>query len=198
MNKKQYKNSNIGLFFGSFNPIHNGHLLIASFMLNFTDLDKIWFVISPQSPFKKQSSLLSNHYRLEMLELAIQNQANMEACDIEFRMSVPSYTINTLVYLKEKFYGKNFSLIMGSDNLASFGKWKNYEAILKEYKIYVYPRPKSVAGVFAEHPSVIMTEAPIVEISSSFIRDAIKKGKDMTFFLPEKVYQYIKDMHFYE
>ncbi len=198
MSLKKYIKANTGLFFGSFNPIHNGHLMIASYLLNFTDIDEIWFVVSPQSPFKKQSALLANHYRLEMVELALNNQLKMQACDIEFRLSVPSYTINTLVYLKEKYAGRNFSLIMGSDNLASFGKWKNYETILSEYQIYVYPRPNVDSGIFAKHASVKMTQAPQIEISSSFIRESIKQQKDMTYFLPAKVYQYIKDMHFYE
>ncbi len=193
-----YRLKKVGLFFGTFNPIHIGHLIIASYMVNFTDIDELWFIVSPQSPFKKKSTLLSNYHRLEMVEMAIEKQENMCVSDIEFRLPLPSYTINTLAYLKERYSNNKFVLIMGADNLATINKWKNYEIILQDYEIYVYPRPNVTPGEYASHPSVKITSAPIIEISSSFIRDAIKNKKNVSFFLPDKVYQYIKDMHFYE
>ncbi len=197
MVQKKYREIKTGLFFGSFNPIHYGHLLIASYMLNFTDLDEIWFVVSPQNPLKKKNTLLANHLRLDMVELAIENQEKMKTSDIEFHLPIPSYTVNTLVYLKERSRGRKFVLIMGTDNLNTIEKWKNYNVILDEYSIYVYPRPKIDPGPYAQHHSVKMTDAPVVEISSSFIRNALGEGKDLTFFLPDKVYQYIKKYQLY-
>lgn len=191
-------NKKIGLFFGSFNPIHTGHLIIANYMLEFTALNEIWFVVSPQNPLKKRASLLADYHRLEMVNIAIENNAQMKSCDIEFKLSKPSYTIDTLTFLKEKYPLKDFVLIMGADSLQSLRKWKNFRQLLEFYEIYVYPRPGSDGGEFITHKKVTKVDSPMIEISSSFIRKAIREKKNIDYFLPEKVYEYIKEMHFYE
>jgi nicotinate-nucleotide adenylyltransferase len=187
-----------GLFFGSFNPIHIGHLALANYMLSFTDLDEVWFVISPHNPLKDKQSLLAQNHRLYMVKLAVENHPKFKASDIEFKLSQPSYTINTLTYLKEKYPKKNFNLIMGMDNLQNFHKWKNYEQILDKHSIYVYPRQYSNAGSFINHPNIKITEAPVMEISSSFIRKAVLDKKDVSCFMPEKVAAYVSEMNFYK
>lgn len=189
----------IGLYFGSFNPVHIGHLAIANYMLEFSDLQKIWFVVSPQNPFKKKASLLADYHRYEMLQLAIDDYSDYKVCDIEFKMPQPSYTIDTLIYLDEKYPKHDFSLIMGEDNLESFEKWKNYEQILLNFSIYVLPRPDYKGEKFLKHKNINFLEAPFLfELSSSFIRAGIKAGKEMQFFMPEKAYEYMREMHFYE
>lgn len=188
----------IGLFFGSFNPIHIGHLAIANYMLEFSDLDEIWLVLSPQNPLKKKKTLLNEYDRLKMVELALDENHKIKATDIEFRLPKPSFTIDTLTYLKERNPNNEFVLIAGTDNFQSFKKWKNYDEILKYYQIYVYPRPGYDLGEFENHPSLKVVNAPLMEISSSFIRQAIKDDKDIRYFLPEKVYYYIQEMHFYK
>jgi len=187
----------IGLFFGSFNPIHNGHLAIANYMLEFTDLNQLWFVLSPQNPFKKKSSLLNDYDRFELVEAAVGDNPDFRVSDIEFRLPQPSYTINTLEYLKEKHPNHSYILIMGSDNLDTFTKWKNYEEILKFYEIYIYPRPESDGGALRDHKKVKIVDSPLMEISSQFIRNSIKDGKDVRYFLPEKVYRHIIEKNFY-
>jgi len=186
-----------GLFFGSFNPIHIGHLMIASYMTEFTGLDNVWFVVSPQNPLKEKNSLLADHHRLALVNLAVEDDRRFKSNNIEFRLPRPSYTIDTLTYLSEKYPLKEFVLIAGSDSLTTFHKWKNPRSILDQYKIYVYPRPESSHGQFDDHPSVIRTNAPMITISSSFIRQGIKEGKNMRHFLPEKVWRYIDEMNFY-
>jgi nicotinate-nucleotide adenylyltransferase len=188
----------VGLFFGSFNPIHVGHMVLANYMLEFTDLDRIWFVISPQNPLKNKSSLLHERYRLQMVQLATENNNKFKASDAEFKLSQPSYTVNTLAYLKEKHPKNQFVLIMGGDNLTTFHKWKNYEEILKYHEIYVYPRPGSPEAELSKYTNVKIVNAPHMEISSTMIRNSIKEKKDIRYFLPEKVWEYIKEMHFYE
>ena len=188
----------IGLFFGSFNPVHTGHMILANYMAQFTDLKQVWLVVSPHNPLKKKSTLLADHHRLQLVRLAIADNSKLKASNIEFKMPQPSYTINTLTYLKEKYPKNQFALIMGSDNLANLHKWKNYEQILAQYEIYAYPRPEHDGGELKNHPKVKILGAPLVEISSSFIRDSLKKGKDMSYMLPEAVLNYIKEMHFYE
>ena len=188
----------IGLYFGSFNPIHNGHLAIANYMLEFTDLEQIWFIVSPQNPLKKKKSLLADYHRYELVNLAIGDSVNYKASNVEFSLPQPSRTIDTLAYLFDKYPDKQFTLMMGADNLLNFKKWKNYQEILNHYQIYVYPRPEVQQTDFDNHPSVKRIEAPLMEISSSFIRQAIKDKKDIRFFLPETVWNYIKEMHFYE
>lgn len=194
----EIKNKKTGLFFGSFNPIHIGHLIIAEYMLEFTDLDKIWFIVSPHNPLKERKTLLADHHRLILVKIAIEDNPRMKASDIEFNMPKPSYTIDTLTYLKEKYPNKDFVLIAGTDIFPSFHKWKNYKEILSNYKIYVYSRPDYDIGFYTNHPKVKIFNAPLMEISSSFIRNAIKNGKNINYMLPEKVSKYICEMHFYE
>ena len=188
----------IGLFFGSFNPVHVGHMVLANYMASFTDLEQVWFVVSPHNPLKEKSSLLNQNQRLHMVNLAIGDNDKLKSNNIEFGLSQPSYTINTLAHLKEKYPQHSFSLIMGEDNLASFTKWKNYEVILKNHKLYVYPRPNSNSDDLKAHPSVIMTEAPLMDISSTMIRQAIKDKKNMSSFVPQAVWQYLDEMSFYK
>src|ERR1700752_2936189 len=153
-------------------------MVLANYMREFTDLDEVWFVVSPHNPLKEKQTLLAQNHRLGMVRLAVENHTHFKASNIEFKLSQPSYTINTLAHLKEKYPKKNFSLIMGMDNLQTFDKWKNYEQILKNYKLYVYPRPRIESTKFADYQNVILTNAPVMEISSSFIRKAIKEKKD--------------------
>jgi len=188
----------VGLFFGSFNPVHVGHLALANYMLSFTDMDEVWLVVSPQNPLKEKNQLLNQNHRLLLVNLATEDHPKIKSSSIEFGLSQPSYTINTLVHLKEKYPLYRFSLIMGQDNLHSFSKWKNYEEILKNYHIYVYPRPNVGRSEFDEHTHVHFTEAPLMEISSTFIRQSIKNKKDIRFFLPEKVWEEIEAGSFYK
>ena len=187
-----------GLYFGSFNPIHIGHLAIAGFMLEYSGIDQLWFVVSPQNPLKEKKSLLAGHHRLELVRQAVEADDRNRVSDIEFKMPVPSYTIDTLAYLEEKHPDITFYLVMGADGLKSFNRWKHAKLICGKYHRLVYPRPGISADEILSHPNVTLVDAPMMEISSSFIRDAIRKGKDTRYFLPEKVYRYIKEMHFYE
>lgn len=187
-----------GLFFGSFNPIHNGHLMIASYMAEYTDLKEVWFIVSPHNPMKEKSTLLADHHRLALANIAVEDDPRFRASNIEFHLPQPSYTIDTLTYLSEKHPGKEFVLIAGSDNLPSFHKWKNHEQILEHYHLYIYPRPLAGSSPFDDHPHIHFTAAPLIEISSSFIRESIRQGKSMRHFLPEKVWKEIEEMHFYK
>ncbi|MEQ3663344.1 MULTISPECIES: nicotinate (nicotinamide) nucleotide adenylyltransferase [unclassified Olleya] len=189
----------IGLYFGSFNPIHIGHLIIANQLVENSDLDQIWFVVTPHNPFKKKSTLLDNHHRLEMVYLATKDYDTLKESDIEFNLPQPNYTVNTLAYLTEKYPEKEFSLIMGEDNLKSFHKWKNYQVILDHHNIYVYPRISDgkVETQFDNHPKIHHIEAPIMEISSTLIRNSIKAGKNIKPLLPEHVWSYLDEMNFY-
>ncbi|MDG5490516.1 nicotinate (nicotinamide) nucleotide adenylyltransferase [Psychroserpens sp. SPM9] len=189
----------IGLYFGTFNPIHVGHLTIANHLAEYSDLDKIWFVVTPHSPFKKKSSLLDNRQRYEMVYRATKDYIKLEPSDIEFNLPQPNYTINTLTYLQEKYPQHTFSLIMGEDNLKSFHKWKNYELILEHHHIYVYPRISEglTDTQFDKHPKIHHVQAPIMELSSTFIRNSIKDGKNVRPMLPEHVWEYVDEMHFY-
>ena len=186
----------MGLFFGSFNPIHIGHKVIASYLVDFTDLDKVMFVVSPQNPLKQKISLLDQYHRLQIIRAEIEDNSNLEVSDIEFDMPKPSYTIDTLVRLKEKYPENDYSIIMGSDNLQNFHKWKNYEQILEDYSVYVYPRPGyEISG---SHKNIHVIEGvPQMEISSSFIRKSIKEGKDISYLMPEKAWIYTDEMNFY-
>lgn len=187
-----------GLYFGSFNPIHIGHLIIANHLVNYSELDELWFVISPQNPLKKKSSLLADYHRLEMVKLAIDDNPQFKASDIEFKLLQPSYTIHTLTYLSEKHPDHQFYLIMGADNLTVLDKWKNYEQILEQYHICVYPRPGFDGGDFRNHPQVQWIDAPLIEISSSFIRQAIHEGKPVRYYLHPAVWKYMDEMNFYK
>ena len=188
----------IGLFFGSFNPIHNGHLIIAGYLAEFSDLDQIWLVVSPHNPHKLKRTLLQDHHRLSMVKIAIGDNRKIKASDIEFKLEKPSYTIVTLTYLHEKFPEHQFALILGSDNLETFHKWKNYEQILEHNELYVYPRKDSGTSELIYHPKVKLLEAPLMELSSTFIRDAIHSKKDVRYMLPESVWTYIEEMNFYK
>lgn len=188
------------LFFGSFNPIHNGHLAIASYFTEFYGMREVWFVITPQNPAKQNENLLGNRERQHLVNLAIGDYPKFRVSDIEFNLPKPNYTINTLVYMEEKFPNKKFSLLIGGDNLETFHKWKNYKLILENYKLYVYKRPGAIISdlkSFGEKADIEIVDAPMMEISSSFIRKAIKEYKDVRYFMPEKVYKYIKDMRYY-
>lgn len=190
----------VGLYFGTFNPIHVGHLTIANHLAEFSDLDKIWFVVTPHSPFKKKKSLLDNRQRYEMVYRATEDYTRLEPSDIEFNLPQPNYTINTLTYLQEKYPNHEFALIMGEDNLKSFHKWKNYELILENHSIYVYPRISEgiIDTQFNNHPKIHKVDAPIMELSSTFIRKSIKAGKNVRPMLPEHVWEYLDEMNFYK
>jgi nicotinate-nucleotide adenylyltransferase len=201
----------IGLYFGTFNPIHVGHLIISNYMAEYTDLDQVWLVVSPQNPLKKKKSLLEDYHRLAIVRAAIEDNDKLRDSDIEFKLPKPSYTAHTLAYLKEKYPKYSFNLIMGEDNLRTLHKWKNYEAILEHHKLYVYPRVLTVQEEEEEqeigslpdnelkaHPSVVFCdEAPIMKLSASFIRQAIKDGKDVRYLLSDPVHKYIDEMNFY-
>jgi len=194
----KYKKNKVGLFFGSFNPVHNGHLIIANYILEFTDLEQIFFVVSPQNPFKEKVGLLEDYHRLALVKEAIGDTNKYYVCDIEFKMPKPSYTIDTLTYLHEKYPEKEFSLIMGSDNLRNFHKWKNSKQIIDNHMLYVYPRPNFDTSEFKKVKNIIIVEAPLMEISSTFIRKSITQKIDIRFFMPEQAWKYLKEMHFYE
>ena len=191
--------SKIGLYFGTFNPIHVGHLIIANHLVEYSDLEEIWMVVTPHNPFKKKKTLLDNHHRFELVYRATENYSKIKPSDIEFNLPQPNYTITTLASLSEKYPEKEFSLIMGEDNLKSFHKWKNYEAILEDYTIYVYPRiaDGTMENQFLNHPKIIKINAPIMEISSTMIRNGIKNKKNIKPLLPESVWSYIDEMNFY-
>jgi nicotinate-nucleotide adenylyltransferase len=191
---------NIGLFFGTFNPVHIGHLILAHHWLEYTQMDEVWFVVTPQSPFKTKQSLLDNHHRHQLLLEAIETYPKFSVSTIEFGMPQPNYTAHTLVALEEKYSGKyTFSLLMGADNLTHLHKWNNASFILEHYPIYVYPRldTTSLPKEYKNHPSVHWLDAPVVEISSSFIRAAIAQGHSVQPYLPEAVWTYIDRMNFY-
>ena len=190
----------IGLYFGTFNPIHVGHLTIANHLAEHTDLDQVWFVVTPHSPFKKKSSLLDDHQRLEMVYQATKDYDKLKESSIEFNLPQPNYTVNTLAHLEEKYPDNEYALIMGEDNLKSFHKWKNYEVILSHHKVYVYPRISEgiIESRFEDHPSITRVKAPIMELSSTFIRKSIKDGKNVRPMLPEAVWKYLDEMNFYK
>ncbi|WP_190810603.1 nicotinate (nicotinamide) nucleotide adenylyltransferase [Flagellimonas sp. S3867] len=190
----------VGLYFGTFNPIHIGHLAIANHVVEYSDLDEVWFVITPQSPFKTKQSLLDDHHRYQMVFEALQDYPKLRPSKIEFNLPQPNYTINTLAHLDEEYGSEyQFALIMGEDNLKSFHKWKNYETILENYAIYVYPRISDgkIEHRFQDHPKINNVDAPIMEISSTFIRNKHKEGKNVRPLLPESVWKYMDEMNFY-
>lgn len=191
-------NQKIGLFFGSFNPIHMGHLMIASIMAETTDLTKVWFVVSPQNPFKPSKGLLHEFDRYDMVRAAIYDSYTLEVSDVEFSLPKPSYTIHTLVHLREKHPDKEFKVIMGEDNLASFKKWKNYERILEDYGLYVYRRPHVQLSELTAHPNVTFVEAPLLDISATFIRNCIRKKQSVRYLVPDVVEETIRTKGFYQ
>lgn len=193
----------VGLFFGSFNPIHIGHLVIASHIAESELVDEVWFVVSPQNPFKEKKSLIEDYHRLALVNEAIEDEDRLKSCDIEFTMPKPSYTSNTLAYLMDKYPKNEFSLIMGEDNIKSFHKWKNYETILNNHSIVVYPRLGVSDHLQADksihsHTNVhLLEDIPIMKISASYIRKRIKEGKSVRYLLTEKVAKYVDEMNFY-
>ena len=196
MMKGQGQKIRTGLFSGSFNPVHIGHLIIAHHLLQYTDLEEIWFVITPHNPLKEQSGLLPDAVRLELLHLALDEQPGFSVCAREMSLPKPSYTYKTLEVLKEEFPERDFVLIIGSDNLEVFDQWKAYERILAENDLYVYPRKGYQGSKFSTYERVRMADAPLIEISSTFIREAFRTGKDPRFLLPEKVYKRLKEKEY--
>ena len=194
------KRKKTGLYFGTFNPIHIGHLSIANYVVEYGELDEVWMVVTPHNPHKKKSSLLDNNHRIMMVDIALEDYPKIKSSKIEFNLPQPNYTVNTLAVLEEKHPDKNFCLIMGEDNLKSLHKWKNYEVILERYEIVVYPRISEgkVKTQFDNHPKITQVTAPIMEISSTFIRRAIKEGKNIRPLLPENVWKYLDEMNFYK
>lgn len=187
----------VGLFFGSFNPIHIGHLMLANYMVEFTTMNELWFVVSPQNPFKETGSLLPEIHRYALVERTIEDDSRFRVSNIEFSLPKPSYTCDTLAHLEERYPTYDFSLIMGGDNLSHLHKWKNAEYLVNNHKIYVYPRPNAKAGAFSKHKNVCEVNAPMVEVSASFVREAIKNNKDVHWFLPKNAWQYLDEMGFY-
>ena len=187
-----------GLYFGSFNPIHIGHLAIANFMVEFSELEQLWFVVSPQNPLKQKQSLLQDYHRLALVRLAVEDDDRFRASDIEFKLPTPSYTIDTLTYLEEKYPGREFQLVMGADGLRTFHKWKHADLIVQKYHRLIYPRPGTDKGSISRLPNATLVDAPMMDISSSFIRQAIKEGKDVRHLVPARAYTYMREMHFYE
>ena len=191
----------IGLFFGSFNPIHIGHLILVNYILENSDMDELWFVVSPQNPFKDKKSLLTDHNRLDMVQLAVKNYPKMRASNVEFSLPKPSYTIDTLTYLKEKYPNYSFALIMGEDNLDSLPKWKNSEKLMSDYQIIVYPRTfegEKKDSEYLQHKNISMVNAPIIELSATEIRNMIKEGKNVRPMLPPEVFEYLDGSSFYK
>lgn len=189
----------IGLFSGSFNPIHIGHLVLGNYLREFTCLDEVWFAVTPHNPLKNQDDLLDDRVRLEMVRLALEDHEGLFVSDIEFRMPRPSYTVDTLAKLEQEYPGNEFILIIGGDNWSIFDQWKKYDRLLQNYKILIYPRRGEKIDIPAEHRmNVQVVEAPVVEVSSTFIRDGIKGGKNMRSFLPKSVYEYIVERGLYK
>lgn len=186
-----------GLFFGSFNPIHIGHLILASYMIEYSDLDQVMFVVSPQSPFKQKANLLNEYDRLELVRVATENDDRLDATDIEFKLAQPNYTIHTLLHLEERYPNREFVLMMGSDTVNSLPKWKNYEEIIANYSLYVYPRPENpVQGL--EDADIHHFDAPLMRISSSFIRNTLQSGKSIQYLVPDPVMERIDKWGFYQ
>ena len=191
----------VGLFFGSFNPIHIGHLILANYILENSDMAELWFVVSPQNPFKDKKSLLSDHNRLDMVQLAVKNYPNMRVSNVEFSLPKPSYTIDPLTYLKEKYPAHSFALIMGEDNLKGLSKWKNSDKLIENYQIIVYPRlfeGEKQEKEFSKHDHISMINAPIIELSATEIRNMIKNGKNVRPMLPPEVFDYLDGSNFYK
>ena len=190
----------IGLFFGSFNPIHIGHLILANYFTENTDLEEVWLVVSPQNPFKQKQSLLANHHRLQLVNRAVEEYPKLKVSDIEFGLPTPSYTSTTLAHLEEKYPEKDFALLIGEDNLCTFHKWKNYQLILERHQLYVYPRVNvnEIPDEFKGHPKIKLVKAPRMELSSSDIRSAIKAGKNVRASMPPESWQYLDEMNFYK
>ena len=192
---------NVGLFFGSFNPIHVGHLIIANVVREQTDLQQVWFVVSPQNPFKQTRHLLNEYDRLRMVELAVESNFDLRACNVEFSMPKPSYTVDTLAYLGERYPQHHFHLILGSDNLTHFHRWKNYRTIIDHHVLYVYPRPEVTTKVpreeVAQHANLRTVKAPLLDISATFIRRLAQQDRSIQYLVADPVAEYIRDRKLY-
>lgn len=191
------KQQKIGLFFGSFNPIHMGHMIIAQIMAETADLDKVWFVVSPQNPFKRSKSLLHEFDRYDLVRAAVYDSYKLDVTDVEFHLPKPNYSIHTLVHLSESHPDKQFKVILGSDNLESFTRWKNYQRILDDYGLYIYPRPGMQLSALNGHPNIRVIEAPLLDISATFIRNCIKNDKSVRYLVPDPVEEMIRDRQLY-
>ncbi len=187
-----------GLFFGSFNPVHVGHMIIANYLLEHSDLSELWMVVSPHNPHKKKSSLAKDHDRLHLVNLAIGDHHQLKGSDMEFKLPQPSYTVDTLAFAREKYPNREFVLIMGGDNLGTLHKWKNYEFLLREYHIYVYNRPGYELGPLKDHDHVQVFYAPLLDISASYIRQQLRDGKSVQYLVPDKVHQYLEEVPLYK
>ena len=188
----------IGIYSGSFNPIHHGHVMLANYLVEFSDLDELWFVVTPQNPLKKTEDLLDDDERLKMVQLALGDDPRFIVSDIEMHLPTPSYTINTLTALSEQNPDCEFVFICGMDSLQNLKNWREYQKILDNYELLVFPREGYDGGELANYPSVTILKTPILEISSTFIRQCIKEGRDVRHFMPEKAFLYMKENHFYE
>lgn len=188
----------VGLFFGSFNPVHLGHLIIANVMAENTDLKKVWFVVSPHNPHKSSNSLLHEFDRYDMVKASIADNYKLEVSDVEFHLPRPSYTIDTLTHLHEKHPSKEFKVIIGEDNLTNFQMWKNHNEILEQYGLYVYPRPQVTNSELIRHPNVKVVEAPLLDISATYIRQCVKDNKSIRYLVPDPVEQMIRQRQFYK
>ena len=193
------KKMKIGLYFGTFNPIHIGHLIIANHVAEYAGVDQVWMVVTPHNPLKKKETLLDDYQRLHLVFLATEDYPKIKPSDFEFKLPQPNYTVNTLAHLQDKFPQHEFCLIMGEDNLNSLHKWKNYEYILENHEIYVYPRLNSgeIDEHFVNHSKIHRVGAPVIELSSTFIRESIKSKKNIRPLLPEKVWEYVDHNNFY-
>ncbi len=186
-----------GLFFGSFNPVHVGHMIIANFMATQTDLEEVWIVVSPHNPLKRKKTLARDHDRLHLVHLAIGDTPGLRASDVEFGLPRPSYTVDTLAHLRERYPERSFALIMGSDNLRTLHKWKNYEILLRDYELYVYLRPDHPPGEWAEHPNVRLVEAPLMQLSATYIRQCLGNGHSVRYLVPPAVETYLLENNLY-
>ena len=189
----------VGLYFGSFNPIHHGHLIIANYVLQHADLDQVWFIISPQNPLKPSGSLLNEYHRLYLVQCAIEGERKLKAKDIEFKLPKPSYTVNTLAYLQEQYPSYEFSIIMGSDSFSNLSRWKNHEFITRNYLIYIYRRAgHEINAGNNVNAHTIIVDAPLLQISATYIREAVRKGNSIRFLVPEKVREEIEQNGYYK
>ena len=188
----------IGIYSGSFNPIHHGHVMLANYLVEFSDLDELWFVVTPQNPLKQKGDLLDDDERLKMVQLALGDDPRFHVSDIEMHLPTPSYTINTLTSLSEQNPDCEFVFICGMDSLQNFKNWREYQKILDNYELLVFPREGYDGGELINYPSVTVLKTPILEISSTFIRQCIKEGRDVRHFMPEKAFAYMKTNRFYE